>query len=506
VAVECASVQEWIEEEISKPVDEWVEKTEEKCKKRHWYDPRSWFCWLVTWLVKVVVWVVVKVGKWVVREVCKVVGAIVGFFRDFFVGLWNILAGIFTWDWCRALHGLIQAGAGIIDSALTIARVLVLLDTLDYIITERQRGQLKTYIRTKLSFKYSGQDFQDIIANLGIDRGAFGYRIPMRAIRTFLDSETPSPDEPGVPNLVRLNEQKKINLREFCGFEFTEGCFNRKRYKTLKKGLHAGGGGMGEIDDPITEAELNTYLSSRGAEGPKFFVLCMRDGVLRTKLKAAEMKGRELGLMPQWSEEDQEVKLPKHITHEGGTVQEQTKNLVEFLIDPIKRKPKIADDPTTPMDETDVTAALGDLCTPVAVGIFQYDKRVSLRGLSACLQGSACKPPVGSHRASGVTFIDNKPDIAWKYVPIHELGHYFGLCHVAGLDRIMYTPKAPPGEPNNWWETVKRSFNWYTLPKLLFTKGEPSFTLDEAMQAWDYIIEHFPPTCLGVKSDGPVIL
>src|SRR6476469_9529708 len=63
MATECIETQEWIEEEVSKPVEEWVEQTEKKCKKRHWYDPRRWLCWLVTTLVKVVVWVVVTLGK-----------------------------------------------------------------------------------------------------------------------------------------------------------------------------------------------------------------------------------------------------------------------------------------------------------------------------------------------------------------------------------------------------------------------------------------------------------
>ena len=351
MAIECVEQQEWIEEEISKPVDEWVENTQQKCKKRHWYDPRSWFCWLVTTLVKVIVWVVVKVGKWVVRTVCKVVGTIVDFFGDFFKGLWDMIVGIFTLDWRRFFDGLIQLLAGLVDSLLKLLRVAFFIDTLDYIVTEVQRDKLKTYVRTKLGFKYSGQDFQDIVDNLRIDHGAFGYRIPMRAIRTYLDSETPSAVEPGVPNLVVLNEKYAtnpldgVNLRELCGFDFTEGFWNRKRYKTLKKGLHAAGGGGGELDDPISEDELDTYLSSRGAEGPKFFVLCMRDGVLDTKLRAAELKGRELGLMPRWNREDLPVELPEHIKHRGTTLAAQTSELVKFLIaDPIKRNPKIHDD------------------------------------------------------------------------------------------------------------------------------------------------------------------
>jgi hypothetical protein len=507
MAIECVETQEWIEEEISKPVEEWVEKTEQKCKKRPWWHPLRWLCWLVTTLVKVVVWVVVKVGKWVVRTVCKVVGAILDWIVKVATGLWDMVAGIFTLDWRRFLDGLIQIVAETINAALTLLRVVLLLDTLDYIVTEIQRGQLRAYVRTKLGFKYSGQDFQDIVDNLRIDHGAFGYRIRMRAIRTFLDSETPSPEEPGVPNLVVLHEQGKINLRELCGFDFTEGFWNRKRYKTLKKGPHASGGGGGEIDNPISEDELGTYLSTRGAEGPKFIVLCMRDGVLETKLRAAELKGRELGLMPQWTEETQAVSLAEHIKHKGFDTHVASTSLVCFLVDVIHRRAKVRVKNGTEREcnatgaVTDETDALDDLCTPVAVGVFRYTD--GLRGISACLKGSSCQQ---THNASGATFIDNKPDIVWKYVAIHELGHYFGLCHVAGIDRIMFTPKGPEGQSLNWWEALKRSFTWWTLPKLLLTKGEPTFTLDEAMQAWDYIIEHFPAHCLGAEGEPPVIL
>jgi len=499
MAIECIETQEWIEEEISKPVDEWVEKTEKKCKKRPWWHPLRWLCWLVTTLVKVIVWVVVKVGKWVVRTVCKVVGTIIDFIVELSKGLWDMIAGIFTWDWRRILDGLIQIVAAAINTLATLLRVLFLLDTLDYIITEVQRGQLRTYVRTKLGFKYAGQELQDIIDNLRIDHGAFGYRIPMRAIRTFVDSETTSPDESGVPNLVVLHEHGDINLRELCGFDFTEGFWNRKRYKTLKKGLHAGGGGGGEIDNPISEDELNTYLSSRGNEGPKFIVLCMRDGVLKTKLRAAEVKARELGLMPQWKEETQEVTLAVHIKHKGFDTAIAPRSLVSFLIDIIKRQAKVRD-PMPPHAVIDETAALSDLCTPVTVGVFRYTD--GLRGISACLKGSSCQ---NLHDASGLTFIDNKPDIVWKYVPIHELGHYFGLCHVAGVDRIMFTPKGPQGQSLGWWEALKKSFTWWTLPKLLLTKGEPSFILDEGMQTWDYIIENFPSRCLGGNAEPPVI-
>lgn len=490
MAIECVEIQEWIEEEISKPVEEWVEKTEKKCKKRKWYDPRRWLCWLVTTLVKVVRWVVVKVGKWVVRTVCKVVSAVLGLIRDVLTGLWNVIVGVFTLDWRRILDGLIQILSGLIDSLATLIRVVLLGDTLDYIIEEYRRGKLRDYVRELLEAKYSGEELENIKDALGVDHGAFGYRIPVRAVRAFLDSERPSPDERGVPNLVVLHERGEINLRELCGFAFTEGFWNRKRYKTLKKGPHVTGGGLGEVDNPIYESELDTYLSSRGAQGPKFIVLCMRDGVLKTKLRAAGLKARELGLAPQWIEESKngetrEVTLPEHIEHRGFDTNIGSSSLVGFLIDVIGRREKVRDASGTIIDEAD---ALRDLCTPVAVGVFRYTD--NLRGIAACLKGSSCQ---ATHDASGATFIDNKPDIVWKYVPIHELGHYFGLCHVDGLERIMYSPRK-----NSW-------IGWWTLPKLLYTKGEPSFTLNEAKQTWDYIVDHFPARCLGGNADSPII-
>lgn len=470
MAVECTEVQEWIEEEVSKPVEQWVEKTEEKCKKRPWWHPLRWLCWLVTTLVKVVTWVIVKVGKWVVRTVCKIVTIIIDLVVNVLTGLWDVIVGIFTLDWRRILDGLILIGASIVDAFFGLVRIILLLDTIDFIITEYNRWQLRDHVRKLLEAKYSGDQLQAIRDAIRLDHGAFGLRMTMNSVRTFVDSETPSDREPSVPNLVALHESGAINLRDMCGFEFDEGFWNRKRYKTLKKETVVTGGGGGEFDNPISSDDLDLYLSSRGAQGPKFLVLCMRDSVLNTKLRASELKARELGLIPSWTRQDMEVTQASHIKHNGFDTNIASSSLVNFLKDPIGRASAAEGE----------DKALADLCQPVAVGVFRYTD--GLRGLAACLKGSSCQ---ATHDASGVTYIDNKPDLIWKFVPIHEIGHYFGLCHVDGLDRIMYSSKQ-----NSW-------FTWGTIPKLLFLTGEPTFILDEAKQTWDYIVAHLPARCLG---------
>src|SRR4051794_18248326 len=123
-----------------------------------------------------------------------------------------------------------------------------------------------------------------------------------------------------------------------------------------------------------------------------------------------------------------------YIVHDGFDTTSADSSLVSFLNSVIM--------PTGSDDE---------LCNPVAVSVFRYTD--TLRGLTACLKGCKCQDV---HKVSGLTYIDNRPDVIWRYVAMHEMGHYFGLCHVDGVDRIMYSPRQ-----NSWW-------SWTVLPNLLY--------------------------------------
>ena len=139
---------------------------------------------------------------------------------------------------------------------------------------------------------------------------------------------------------------------------------------------------------------------------------------------------------------------------------------------------------------TNPQGATADLCHPVVAGVFRYTDE--LRGLANTLHGTRCG--LTGRNTSGATFIDNRPDQVWKYVPIHELGHYFGLCHTDGVDRIMFSPRQ-----NTWWR------GWLIPRAVLnvYLNGEPTFTLSEAMDVWSYIVEHFAPQCLGAR---PIVI
>lgn len=482
----CTQIDVWIEENVSKPVEEWENQQQKKCKDYPWYDPRGWVCWFVWVLVKVVRWVIVTVGRWVARTVCKIVAAVVDIVVGVLGGLWDVIAGIFTLDWRRILDGLIKIGATLVQGIINLVRIGLLCDTVDFIRGEFDKKALRNHVRGLLDSRYEGQTLDDIIEAIRLDLGAFGLRLDATAYRMVLDSETESPTEPGVPNLVVLHESGAIDLKELCGFDYPQGFWNRKRYKTLKKGVVVGGGGGGESDNPIGEDELNTYLSSRGADGPKFIVLAMRDGVLDTKIAAAQDKGVQLGLHLSFDTDTREVSEARHIVHRGFNQPGASSSLVQFLVSRLGRTDRTdAAAQTPPSLPAAETAARHELCHPVVAGVYKYTD--TLRGLAASLEASSCQE---RHDASGATFIDNFPDVVWKYVPIHELGHCFGLCHVDGLDRIMVSSRE-----NTLW-TWSLLWNWCL-------RGEPYFTLGEAKSTWDYIIANFDAECLGAR---PVVI
>lgn len=122
----CTEVQEWIEERIEKPIEEWENRQERRCRD----EPCNWWvlclnkvvCWLVWVAVKVIRWVAVTVGKWVARVVCEIVSFVVDVIA-FLIGLilaipviGGIIRTVLNWvtEIVWRLVGLIDAGLSLV--------------------------------------------------------------------------------------------------------------------------------------------------------------------------------------------------------------------------------------------------------------------------------------------------------------------------------------------------------------------------------------------------------
>jgi hypothetical protein len=77
MALLCQQITAYVVQHVTEPVDRWVEQQEKHCKQYPWYDPRGWFCWFVTILVKVTDWVVKTILLPIQQTYCTV---ITGFF------------------------------------------------------------------------------------------------------------------------------------------------------------------------------------------------------------------------------------------------------------------------------------------------------------------------------------------------------------------------------------------------------------------------------------------
>lgn len=76
----CREIQTWITENISRPVESWVNQEERRCREEpcNWWCAccNKWFCWIVVIAVKVITWIVETITRLVTEVVCTVIGLI----------------------------------------------------------------------------------------------------------------------------------------------------------------------------------------------------------------------------------------------------------------------------------------------------------------------------------------------------------------------------------------------------------------------------------------------
>jgi hypothetical protein len=86
----CTEIQTWITENISRPVETWINEEERRCRENpcNWWCLccNKWFCWIVVIAVKVITWVVETITRLVTEVVCTIVGFILDF-GAFIIGL-----------------------------------------------------------------------------------------------------------------------------------------------------------------------------------------------------------------------------------------------------------------------------------------------------------------------------------------------------------------------------------------------------------------------------------
>ncbi|MEA2862207.1 MAG: hypothetical protein QOC84_163 [Bradyrhizobium sp.] len=450
----CYQIGEWVDDNVSQQVEKCVEQD---C---NWWCAccNKWLCGLV--------WIVVTLAKWVVQTVCEIIGDAVDLVVALLTGGWDIVAGIFTWDWSRVWDGFMEivgAFGGLLGDLIRAFTLCGLVGGFRESINKwRLRGYVDGLIDTHERF--TARDRAEIKKALGISGSdGFGLRLITQSYRGYVRSDYIASGET-VPALVRWNNDPnpdtKVDLKTLAGFRWNK-FFERGRPDV--RGDHG----------DISESDIDAYLADPTSRS--FSIYAMSDAVQLEKIHAVQIKGDTIGLKLEVDLNDVQFTEPTQVRAIATSA-----GVVNNLAAPPFNRP--------PLNSPD---AVNVLCSPVIVGTYLFRDN-SYSGYSAhlntctCLDGS----PFVADRGTGAEYRDRLPGFTSTYVPIHELGHTFGLCHVDGLDRIMVSPR-----DHSWW-------SWWLLPEYVCFSGEPQFVYDEAKKVWDYIIANFPTDCLARRHFG----
>jgi hypothetical protein len=443
----CHEVGEWISSNVTQEVERCVERD---C---NWWCLccNKWFCFLV--------WVVVTVVSWVVTTVCEIVEDAVDLVVNVITGLVDVFVGIVTGDWTRVLAGFGKIVGGVVAFVLDVLPILTGGTLVGAFDRARRKWELRNFARALLEAKYGAADpegFARMLDALGIESGGFGLRLDAMALRSFIRSDFSSRSD-GVPDLIGWLSANSLDLKALAGFN-PPAWWDR---------------GWPELvpdNGSLTAADLDDYVA-KGGQGKSvkhFSLFSMGAGDVQTHLSCADTHASELGLVFRWTPRNAMLMRGRQVLINRGL-------FASILADPPFSRSHVATNPA---------AASSDLAMPMVIGSFGFSD--GGMGISAHLAAATCLEPndAGStafpgQGMTGAAFRYRKPDLAFKYTAIHELGHAFGLCHADGLLRIMYTNA--DGAKKSIWSGSSAWQYW--------TNGiEAGFTLDEGKKTWEYIV------------------
>lgn len=380
----------------------------------------------------------------------------------------GIVGAVLALDFPRVIEGVIDLVIDVVDLVIDIGRFVTGGYVVGGIVREFERNSLRRFVEQLVADTFGSDPARlaQVRTRIGLEGGTFGLPLEARHLTLRMDSANlPLWDlhERGVIDLFAL-----AGLLSFNSFE----VFPRPR-----TAVHTVDQDGNDTLWPVTRWTIARYLQTRG-ESNRLRVYALSRQALGDKLTRATEKLEQLGLRLSWNDGDRFTWFRRLTVHDVDTEAEialTEEQLGQYLLDEGLRTGEAADD-----------------CQPLALAGFRFATAGGeLFGIAAgrdISEGSGlrcatagrsdqCCVTVAPQEASGTLYRDFWPPYFSDYVLPHELGHYFGLCHIGhdGVQNIMFSPR------------VSSVLDWGLLG--FYLDSEPSFTLEDGRNSWRFIVD-----------------
>lgn len=345
----------------------------------------------------------------------------------------------------------VAGGARVVGAAVAGTRDTVDMLRLEEIITAAINGAFGT--RSERAMRS--------LRRVGIGAGTMGLPFRADARRLFLGSRSTTLN-PG-----DLHRAGIINLHALAGhFSDCGGTINEPDGEVVYTGT----------DLKVSYADLDAYLRGGPTAAPEFQVFPISHAKFRMHLRESRRKAKAIGVLLNWGTTGElEAIAPQEIPLNA--------------LDQVPPGDAAQQDLFRRMGRTGVN---DDLAVLPTVSHFHYVQRTGGPsagtepfGLTSWFRPATTwrcfgnvNPALGP---SGVTYRNRTPDWVFRWVLVHEMGHYWGLDHVnrqcddRSLDEIMYAPSTGIGLSGS------------AVYEYLLGGGEARFTIDDARSVWDWI-------------------
>ncbi len=411
-------------------------------------------------------WLGVALGP--IKGIKDLVHNLVEDIRDLVGAVRDVITGILGLNLCRIIRGGTDLGTllgrGMLDTGLVPVAALAgpvgigvaggarvvgaavagTRDTIDMLLLEE-------VITTAVNGAFGAGSERALRSLRRVGIGATTMGLPFRADarRLFLASRstTLSPRD--------LHQRGIINLHALAGhFSDCVDLINEPDGEVVYVGT----------DLRVSYADLQDYLEIGPAAVPEFQVFPISRAKLEMHLRESQRKATALGVHLTWGsigelEATSPAELPLNSTDE---------------------------DPPGDAVQQDLFRRMGragvndDLAVLPSVSHFHYVLRRANNSEPFGLT-SWFRPSLNDIGPSGVTYRNRTPDWVFRWVLVHEMGHYWGLNHTnrsgndRSLDEIMYAP------------STGFRLSGSAVYEFLLGGGEPRFTLDDGRSVWDWI-------------------